>query len=52
MSPVTLAGLPYGNKAVLTQVEGNTGGLVLFIDGEKACTPCGRKSGGVLHQRS
>jgi hypothetical protein len=31
--------LPYGDKAVLAQVEGNTGGLVFFIDGDKACTP-------------
>ena len=39
MNPETPAGLPYGDKAVLAQVEGNTGGLVFFIDGNKACTP-------------
>ena len=39
MNPETPAGLPYGDKAVLAQVEGNTGGLVFFIDGDKACTP-------------
>ena len=39
MNPQTPAGLPYGDKAVLAQVEGNGGGLVFFIDGDKACTP-------------
>jgi len=39
MNPETPAGLPYGDRAVLAQVEGNTGGLVFFIDGDKACTP-------------
>jgi hypothetical protein len=39
MNPATPAGLPYGDKAVLAEVEGNTGGLVFFIDGDKACTP-------------
>ena len=39
VNPETPAGLPYGNKAVLAQVDGNAGGLVFFIDGDKACTP-------------
>ena len=39
MNPATPAGLPYGDRAVLAQIEGNTGGLVFFIDGDKACTP-------------
>lgn len=39
VNPETPAGLPYGDKAVLAQVEGNNGGLVFFIDGNKACTP-------------
>ena len=39
MNPETPAGLPYGDKAVLAQVDGNSGGLVFFIDGDKACTP-------------
>jgi hypothetical protein len=39
MNPDTPPGLPYGDRAVLAEVEGNTGGLVFFIDGEKACTP-------------
>jgi hypothetical protein len=39
MNPNTPPGLPYGDKAVLAQVEGSAGGLVFFIDGEKACTP-------------
>jgi hypothetical protein len=39
MNPQTPAGLPYGDKAVLAQVDGNNGGMVFFIDGNKACTP-------------
>jgi hypothetical protein len=39
MNPETPAGLPYGDKAVLAQVDGNKGGMVFFIDGNKACTP-------------
>lgn len=39
MNPETPAGLPYGDKAVLAQVDGNNGGMVFFIDGNKACTP-------------
>jgi hypothetical protein len=39
MNPQTPAGLPYGDKAVLAQVDGNDGGMIFFIDGEKACTP-------------
>jgi hypothetical protein len=39
MNPLTPPGLPYGDKAVLAKVEGNEGGLIFFIDGDKACTP-------------
>jgi hypothetical protein len=39
VNPNTPPGLPYGDKAVLAQVEGNPGGLVFFIDGQMACTP-------------
>src|SRR5580658_2558220 len=39
LNPNTPPGLPYGDKAVLAQVDGKSGGLVLFIDGEMACTP-------------
>jgi hypothetical protein len=39
VNPQTPAGLPYGDHAVLAQVAGDTGGLVFFIDGDKACTP-------------
>src|ERR1700677_476828 len=39
VNPNTPPGLPYGDKAVLAQVEGKPGGLVFFIDGEMACTP-------------
>ena len=39
MNPQTPPGLPYGNKAALAQTNGNAGGLVFFIDGDKACTP-------------
>ena len=36
MNPLTPPGLPYGDKAAL---DGNPGGLVFFIDGDRACTP-------------
>jgi hypothetical protein len=39
MNPQTPAGLPYGDHAVLAQIAGDTGGLIFFIDGDKACTP-------------
>jgi hypothetical protein len=39
VNPNTPPGLPHGDRAVVAQVEGNAGGLVFFIDGEKACTP-------------
>ncbi len=39
MNPLTPPGLPYGDKAALAKVDGDSGGLVFFIDGDKACTP-------------
>jgi hypothetical protein len=39
MNPQTPPGLPFGDKAVLARVDGNEGGLVFFIDGDRACTP-------------
>ncbi len=39
LNPNTPPGLPYGDKAVLAQVAGDAGGLVFFIDGDRACTP-------------
>src|ERR1700692_2448335 len=39
MNPETPAGLSYGDKDVLAQVAAQTGGVVFFIDGDKACTP-------------
>ena len=39
MNPLTPPGLPYGDKAALAKVDGDAGGLVFFIDGDKACTP-------------
>ena len=39
MNPQTPPGLPYGDRAVLAQVAGDPGGLIFFIDGDKACTP-------------
>jgi hypothetical protein len=39
MNPETPAGLPYGDKAALAKVDGHAGGLIFFIDGERACTP-------------
>jgi hypothetical protein len=39
VNPNTPAGLPYGDKAALAQIDDNAYGLVFFIDGDKACTP-------------
>ena len=39
MHPATELGLPYGDKAVLAQLTPDGGGLVFFIDGNRACTP-------------
>jgi hypothetical protein len=39
MNPQTPPGLPYGDKAVLAQLDGNNGGMIFFIDGGRACTP-------------
>jgi hypothetical protein len=39
MNPLTPPGLPYGDKAALLEIDGGSGGLVFFIDGDKACTP-------------
>jgi hypothetical protein len=38
LNPNTPPGLPYGDKAVLAQMDGD-GGIVFFIDGDRACTP-------------
>jgi hypothetical protein len=39
MNPLTPPGLPYGDKAALAKVDGNDGGMIFFIDGDRACTP-------------
>ena len=39
MNPLTPPGLPYGDKAALATIEGNEGGMVFFLDGDRACTP-------------
>ena len=39
LNPLTPAGLPFGDKAVLAQVPEENGGVVFFIDGLRACTP-------------
>jgi hypothetical protein len=39
MNPLTPPGLPYGDKAALVKIDGSSGGMVFFIDGDKACTP-------------
>ena len=36
---MTPPGLPYGDKAALVEIDGRSGGMVFFIDGDKACTP-------------
>jgi hypothetical protein len=39
MNPLTPPGLPFGDKAALVKIDGRSGGMVFFIDGDKACTP-------------
>jgi hypothetical protein len=39
MNPLTPPGLPYGDKAALVKIDGRSGGMVFFIDADKACTP-------------
>ena len=40
LNPVTPAGLPYGDRAVLATAPGDPGGgTILFLDGDQACTP-------------
>ncbi len=39
MHPATPLGLPFGDKAALVQFANEPGGLVFFIDGDRACTP-------------
>ncbi len=39
MNPETPPGLPYGDHAALARFDGNSGGIVFFIDNNKACTP-------------
>ena len=39
VNPNTPPGLPYGDKAVLAQLDGSPAGMVFFIDGRMACTP-------------
>jgi hypothetical protein len=39
VNPETPPGFPYCDKAVLAEIDDNAGGLVFFIDGDKACTP-------------
>src|ERR1700748_1174778 len=39
MNPLTPPGLPYGDKAALVKIDGSSGGMVFFIDGDKAWTP-------------
>ena len=39
MNPLTPPGLPYGDKAALVKIDGSSGSMVFFIDGDKTCTP-------------
>jgi hypothetical protein len=41
MNPTTPPGLPYGNGATLLQFPASPGGggMIIFLDGDKACTP-------------
>jgi hypothetical protein len=39
MNPLSPSGLPCGDRAALVRIYGVSGGMVFFIDGDKACTP-------------
>lgn len=39
LNPNTPAGLPYGDRAALAQVDGDNGGVVFLLDDARACTP-------------
>jgi hypothetical protein len=39
LNPETPPGLPYGDKAALIQHVDDKNGLVLFLDGDKGCSP-------------
>jgi hypothetical protein len=39
MNPLSPSGLPCGDRAALVRIDGVSGGMVFFIDGDKACTP-------------
>lgn len=39
MDPSTPPGLPYGDRAVMAQVKGVPGAMIIFIDGDLGCTP-------------
>jgi hypothetical protein len=39
MNPRTPPGLPYGDHAAVAQFDGDSRGIVFFIDDNKACTP-------------
>jgi hypothetical protein len=39
LNPMTPAGRPPGDKAVVVKAEGEETGFVLWIDGEQACDP-------------
>lgn len=39
LNPNTPAGLPFGDRAALARVDGDKGGLVFWLDAERACTP-------------
>jgi hypothetical protein len=39
LNPNTPPGLPYGDRAALIQRADDKGGLVLFLDGDRACEP-------------
>jgi hypothetical protein len=39
MNPQTPPGFPFGDRAALLQKSGDEGGLIFFIDGERACSP-------------
>ena len=39
LNPGTPPGMPFGDHAALLRMKGDSGGLVVFIDGDRACDP-------------
>ena len=51
ITPLTPRVWPYGDKAALIKIDGHSGGMVFFIDVDKACTPIGSQRASFDHGR-